>query len=193
MKDIFKKVAEKIGKDISKIYFLYEGDVINKEDKLSKFSEKEKEIVILICEYNIEESNILKISKEILCPACKEICILNFKDYKIYLNNCIRKHFFSNILFEQFNDFQKVDESKILCYNCNNNKKDSFESKFYKCCNCNINICPLCKLNHDKNHKIIDYDKKNYNCNQHGEKYKYYCNECNQNLCELCKSIKIKN
>ena len=60
MKDIFKKVAEKIDKDISKIYFLYEGDVINKEDKLSKFSGKEKEIVILICEYNIEEMYYIK-------------------------------------------------------------------------------------------------------------------------------------
>ena len=187
MKDIFKKYALKIDKDINGIYFIYGGDMVNQEAPLSKLA-KEKEIVILVLEFNNEEKEKLKLSKDIICPGCKELSILNLKDYKISLFNCINKHFFSNIIFEQFNDLQKINETQILCNKCNNNKRDTYDNKFYKCCNCNINLCPTCKLTHDKNHKIIDYELKNYNCNQHGEKNTFYCNDCNENLCEQCKS-----
>jgi len=188
MKDIFKKYAVKVNKDIDHIYSLYGGDMINKEAQLSKFLKEDKEVVILVIELNEEINEILKISKDIICPCCKEICVLKFKDYKISLTNCLNSHFFSNILFEQFNDFQKINESTIKCNNCNNNKEDTNNNQFYKCYNCNINICPSCKLSHDNNHKILDYEQKNYNCNQHGEKCLLYCNDCNENLCELCKS-----
>ena len=127
--------------------------MVNQEAELSKLVKEKKDILILVIELNNEEKERLKLSKDIICPSCKEISILNFKDYKICLNNCINKHVFSNILFEQFNDFQKIDESKILCNYCNINKKDTNNNQFYKCCNCKINICPTCKLTYDKNHK----------------------------------------
>ena len=161
MIDIFKKFAGKVDKDINSIYFLYDGDMINKEAQLSKYIKEDKEIVILVVELNEEIKQFLKISKDIICPGCKEICVLNFKDYKISLNNCKYNHFFSNILFDQFNDFQTINESKIKCNICNNNKKDTYNNQFYKCCNCNFNICPTCKLSHENNHKILDYDQKN--------------------------------
>ena len=40
-----------------------------------------------------------------------------------------------------------------------------------------MNICITCKLKQDKNHKIIDFDNKNYICNIHNEgytRYRYY-------------------
>ena len=40
-------------------------------------------------------------------------------------------------------------------------------NEFYICKTCNKNICPLCKSNHDKNHKIINYDDKDYICEKH--------------------------
>jgi hypothetical protein len=55
-----------------------------------------------------------------------------------------------------------------------------------------MNICPLCKLKHEKDHILIDYELKNYSCNIHGEKYISYCETCNKNLCEICE-IEHKN
>ena len=52
------------------------------------------------------------------------------------------------------------------------NQKYLINNQLYKCCNCN-NFCPICKLNHNKDHKLIDYKLKNYLCNMHGEKYIY--------------------
>ena len=51
---------------------------------------------------------------------------------------------------------------------------------------CNKNICLLCKENHNKEHKIIDYDNKNYLCNKHNEQYILYCENCKENLCMEC-------
>ena len=195
MRNIFKRLATKVQKSISEIYFLYDGDIVNDDQELSAYLKKDKgkEITILVDEYNNKDKLSLTLSKDIICPSCKEICILNFKDYKICLDNCKNNHFFENILFDEFNEFQKIDESEILCnnHNCENNKKESFNSKFYKCCICKINICPLCKSIHDKTHKLIDYELKNYICNEHGEINTKYCKECNQNLCEKCKPRKL--
>ena len=63
---------------------------------------------------------------------------------------------------------------------------ETFENQFFKCCNCNINLCPLGKLNHNKNHIIVNYELKNYFCNNHGERYISYCKECSDNFCDLC-------
>ena len=52
--------------------------------------------------------------------------------------------------------------------------------------NCNINLCPVCKLKHEKEHIIINYDGKNYICNKHYKIYTKYCNECKLNICMKC-------
>ena len=187
MKDIFKRYLIKINKDINDVYFMCNGNKINKELKLEEINNKDNEIKILVndvnCE-NIENKKILKSS--IICPECGNICILNIKDYKIRLNKCINKHNNEYILLDEYNDLQKNNELNILCSNCNKNKKEIYNNQFYKCCNCKINLCPICKLNHNKEHIIIDYELKNYLCNIHGERYMSYCNECNKNLCDLC-------
>jgi len=51
---------------------------------------------------------------------------------------------------------------------------------------CNINLCPVCKLKHEKEHKIINYDDINYICNEHYEIYSKYCKECKLNICIKC-------
>ena len=84
------------------------------------------------------------------------------------------------------NDFQKIDESKILCHKCKIDKSETINNKFYKCLDCDINLCPLCLFSHNKNHKKVDYEKKNDCCKSHGERYISYCKDCNQNLCDLC-------
>ena len=59
-----------------------------------------------------------------------------------------------------------------MCNICsNNNKGKTYNNQFYICGTCNKNMCPLCKDNHNKEYKIIDYDNKNYLCNKHNEQY----------------------
>ena len=189
MKHILKRFSNQVEKDITNLYFLYNGNIININKKLKELLKKEgniDEINILVNEYEKNENiNLLKKSQEIICPICKELCLIDFNDYKINFQKCKNNHKFSNILFNEFNIFQQIDESKIICNNCNNNKNETNNNKFYKCCNCYINLCPLCKISHTKTHIILDYDIKYYYCNKHGERYISFNKEKNENLYNL--------
>ena len=94
-------------------------------------------------------------------------------------------------MFNEFFDFQKIDESKIICDKCmgvdKNKKSEVNNNLFYKCLICNINLCPLCKDKHDKMHLIINYDFKNYICIEHGERYISRCKDCMKDLCDNCR------
>ena len=186
MKDIFKRYISKIDKDIDKLYFIYNGGKINEELKLKEINNKENNIIILVYELSKDCKKEIIFSKDIICPKCGTNCIININDYKIDLNNCENSHIVSNILFKEFNDSQIIDKSKIICNDCKKNIFEIYNNQFYKCCKCNINLCPLCKLNHNQNHLIIDYNLKDYICYIHGEKYISYCNEYKKNLCDLC-------
>ena len=188
MKDIIEQYLLTIQKDHNNCFFLYKGNMINEELKIKEINNNDYEIKILV--YEIEDydkyEEKLKDSKYIICPSCKEICFINISNYKINLFNCKNKHCFSNLLLSDLNSFQKIDESQIKCHKCNEDKSETTNNKFYKCLDCNINLCPLCKSSHNKNHKIIDYEMKNNCCNRHGERYISFCKNCNQNLCDLC-------
>ena len=68
---------------------------------------------------------------------------------------------------------QKIDESTIICQQCkNSNKAITFNNSFFRCLKCQKDICPLCKNSHDKEHKIINYEEKDYICNLHYDFYK---------------------
>ena len=63
----------------------------------------------------------------------------------------------------EYENIQKIDISKIICNKCKEKSKDNtYNNEFYYCCSCEMNICPLCKSIHDKNHNIINYDDKRY-------------------------------
>ena len=164
MKDIFKKYSLKIGKDIKDIYFLFNGGQINEELKLKEINGIDNNNAILVDEIrdknqNKKEEN-KKQSNDIICPICSESCIINFDEYKIKLNQCNNGHEISNILFNEFKDTQIINESKIICNKCNKSKSEISHNKLYKCCNCHIYLCPICKLKHNnenKDHIIIDY------------------------------------
>ena len=88
-----------------------------------------------------------------------------------------------------FEETQKIDESKIICDLCKtNNKEKSFNKQFYICLKCKLNLCPLCKDIHDKNHYIIDYNQKNYICSEHGDNYSSFCQTCDKNICIECEN-----
>jgi len=192
MKDICSKYANKIGIDINLIYFLYNGMQLDLDlnQQLYIIDKDKNEMNILVFEKSkstiIADKGIIE-SKEIICPKCKENCIIKIKDFKIKLYNCKNNHEINNILLNEYNNIQNINELEIICNICKNkNKYKSYNKQFYLCLICKKNICPLCKSIHDNNHIIIDYDKKNYLCNVHNEIYASYCNECKINLCFQC-------
>ena len=88
---------------------------------------------------------------------------------------------------EEFEKTQYIDESKIICDDCKKqNKSESYMNKFYICCNCKINLCPLCQNKHDKSHDFIDYDIKNFYCDIHYDLYNLYCIDCKKDICTMC-------
>ena len=176
MKDIFKKFATKINSNENNFYFLYGGKQINEQltfnQQAKKIDLERKQMNILVYDKN-NNTNIIneKIkSKEIICPKCWKNCRISFINYKIKLYDCENNHIIEDLFLNEFNNSQVIDESNIICDNCKkNNKKDSYQNKFYICLTCGNKLCLLCNTIHDKNHKIIDYNKQNYICPKHND------------------------
>ena len=186
MKDICKRFASKIEFDINSLYFLYNGNQLNlelsfegKANLIDKKPNQMIELVYYLKNYLTEDNPKNKV-KEIICPTCGENCRINIKDYKIKLYGCKNNHDKNDILLEEFNFTQNINEFKISCHNFNNS--------FFKCINCNQNLCSFCKLIHNKEHKIINYGKKDYISNIDNEGLMSYCNDCKTNLCKKCES-----
>ena len=189
IKDIADKLKNKIGEEENNLLYIYNGDKINKEFTLSQIeSNIERKIKILVYNNKINNENEKnKISNEIICPECKENILINIKNYKINLNDCKNGHKMENISINEYENIQKIDLSKIICNKCcKNNISNIYHKEFYICNECRINLCPLCKIKHTKNHQIINYNDKNYICKKHNDKFIKYCKECKENICFLC-------
>ena len=166
MRDIFARCATKLAKKPEDIYFLSKGIIIDGNSKLSQIKGKDEIIKVLVnnnenCPSASKEEK-LEDSKDIICPQCKENCLINLKNYKIDLINCVNGHSLKNIYLDEFKKTQKIDESQIKCNNCNMIKNEVFDKILYICCECHINLCPICREKHDKNHTFIDYELKHY-------------------------------
>ena len=194
MRNICQKFVSKISSDINQIYFISGGNQLNLELTFAQLAntidKNSNEIKILVSDKmkNISKEN-LKQSKEIICPECNKNSLIQIKDYKINLYDCQNGHETKNILLDEYYNTQYIDESSIICQNCNNNDKSkTFNNQFFNCLTCKTNLCPLCKLKHNKEHKIIDYDNNIYICNIHNDFFVSYCNECRINLCMDCET-----
>ena len=96
-------------------------------------------------------------------------------------------HKTGNVPFGKFEKIKFIDETKILCGNCKTeNKSNTFKNSFYICCNCHINLCPLCKNTHEKSHFIINYEDKDFYCHDHCEMNIYFCNDYKKDICSRC-------
>ena len=192
MREICNKFGNKVKEiDIKNIYFMYNGNIIDLEleykDIINEIDKTKDKINVLVEEYKKEELNKNEIlSKEIICPECKENILIEIKNYKINLKGCKNGHKFENILINEFEKKQMIDISKIICEECKiNNKSNTYNNEIYKCITCGKIICPLCRSKHDKNHKIINYELKDYICNEHNRSFTRYCEKCNNNF--MCK------
>ena len=192
IKDIINKYITKTLIDKNSIMFLYSGNIVDQDLKLSEMigNEEANKITILVfSKDNINECKTLEKSKYIICPKCKENIKYKIDEYKINLYECKNGHKVDNILLNEFWNTQYIDISKIICDKCKEkNKSNTYKNEFYKCLECGINICPLCKSSHDKSHNIINYEQKNYICQKHGDIYVKYCKKCKLNICLICEN-----
>ena len=200
MGDIFERYISK-SQIKNEIFFLYNGNKVNDNMKYCQIINEEDRnrnimniLVNDIYNDNNQDNTKKKLfqSEEIICPECKQNNLIKIKDYKITLN-CKNGHFYNNILLNKFENTQNIDISQIICDICKQtNKSLTYNNLLYTCFLCNANICPGCKLKHDKQHKIINYDEKNYICQQHYENFTKYCQDCRKNICIKC-DIEHKN
>ena len=185
--EVIKKFKIKNNMNENNLCYLLNGKNISPKDIIkdiiNNLENEQKQIKILVKVIEINNENII-ISENIICPKCKEICKYKIKDYKIKLYDCKYGHINENIKLDEFINTQKIDISKIICDICKNSR--IYKKNFFKCYECNKNICQICKSNHDKTHSIINYDTQNYTCNKHNEISMKYCKYCKIDICSLC-------
>ena len=85
------------------LIYLYNGNRINKELKFKEQAneiDKERMKMDILVTNIVDELDDIKeiISKDIICPICKENILIDIKDYKIKLKKCKNKHKKYNIL-----------------------------------------------------------------------------------------------
>ena len=192
MKDICDRFISKLGLNKNNIVLIYNGDTINNDltfiEQANEYDKNSNEMNILVQDI-AEINNSLTISKDVICPICKENCIISIVDYKINLYECKSGHKHNNIFLDEFNNTQLINESNIICSNCNiSNKSQTHDRKFNKCLTCEQNLCPLCIRKHNKEHTCIDYDLRKYHCNKHNDNFFSYCKNCKKDLCMHCEN-----
>ena len=195
LKDIYKNFKSKTNLEKEILIYIYNGitlqneeltfnEIANSEDK------KRNKMNILVIEGEAPVSPINEIiikSNNIICPECQEDIKCKIEDYQINLFECKNRHDIDNIFLDKFNLIQNINISKIICQNCGKyNKGNVHKNIFYKCNSCKINLCPICYSSHDKNHNVINYDDKNYICDQDNKVYMGYCEDCKENICIYC-------
>ena len=184
--NVINKFLQKSSLEPGSVNFLANGRVINPnesvESHMSRIDKQNKKMKILVTtaikEDPINEQVFTK-SKDIICPKCKQPCIISIDNYKIKLYECINNHITEDINFIDFINTQKINESEIKCNQCKfKNKGNCPNDEFFVCLTCKLNLCLLCKPNHDSRHNIIRYDQKNYICQSHNEPLIKYCIKC---------------
>ena len=177
------------------VYFIANGNQIKPESSLESImtdiDKQNKKIKVLVNmledkDDDSQEQVIIK-SKFIICPKCGEICRITIEDCKIKLFGCCNNHTTNGIRLLDFKDSQKVNISKIVCGKCKlKNKGDSINHEFYICLTCKINLCTLCKINHNSSHNVIRDEQINNICLKHNKEFIEYCTKCNVNTCFSC-------
>ena len=193
-KDVINKFMQKSLLDPSSVNFLANGKVINSDESveshmsnLNKENKKMKIIVSMTINDEENKKQVIVKSKDIICPTCKEPCRIITENFKIKLYECINGHNVEDIKFIDFDKTQNINESQIICDKCKfKNKGNCPSNEFYRCLNCKLNLCLLCKPNHDTRHNIIKYDNMNYICQIHNEHLIKYCIKCKKNICFAC-------
>lgn len=112
---------------------------------------------------------------------------LTIRNFIIFLFDYKNHHIINNLSFKDYLNTQNVDSTKIKKIKYGQWKEKNInkihQNEFYKCSKRNINLCPLCKGNHDKEHNIIEHNKINYICREH---IIIYCFKFKKGMCISC-------
>ena len=177
------------------LFFVYDGNCTSQFDKnltfiqlANSFDKLRKKISILVYDKDNANEITSKVkSKQVICPSCNELIKMKLENYKINLFDCKNNHSLNYMPLNEFYQTQFIDLRNIKCSVCKDKSKSmTYNNEFYKCCDCNFNLCPLCKSQHNNSHNIINYDKINFLCQKHGEPFTDYCKNCRRNMCFLC-------
>ena len=201
LKKISEQFASKMNININSTCFLCDGQNIDLDstyDELQKDKESNSLTILAFpmnnSNENEKDNNVIIKSNSIICPKCRENTRFTIEDYLINLYDCKNGHKINYILLDEFEKEQNINISKIICGKCKEyNKGNTYENKFYICCTCRINLCPLCKSSHDAKHNIINYEDKNFICHKHNEALIMYCYDCKLNLCLSCQNMHKKH
>ena len=114
-KEVLIDFTSEINYDINDLYFFYKGKY------LLEFNNKiiKKDIKILICNIKNRKENKINYNY-VLCPKCKNLGYMNIKNNIISIN-CLNNHNY-NLTIDEFINNQKIEDNKIKCFNCGNNK-----------------------------------------------------------------------
>ena len=189
---ILQSFCHKVGIKRDNFAFLCNGTILNEQSSIQSLTPNlNNQIIILVTDIQTLNPSepVMRKSNYIICPQCKESIILSVKDYKVSLYQCKNGHRIDNILLSKFYETQNEDISKILCDKCKCSKARAFENKMFICVKCKYNLCIMCAQTHDRTHNLINYDQKNYICEEHGEFFHSYCYSCDKNLCTSCENI----
>ena len=197
-KNIIQKYATKVTIDLSKFCFCYKNNRIDENLRVEDLNTNENPIQIVVRDINEVTTSTdsgdnstfklnpnLKPSKDIICPICREDCVIKVDEFKVSLEGCHKEHKSSDIPLIDFNKTQIINESNIICDVCNLNKAE-LNTNIYKDLTCNKTICGLCKVNHSKDHNFIDLGSDKYLCKDHAEKNIFYCEDCKEDICDKC-------
>ena len=193
-RDVINKFMQKSSLEPGSVNFLGNGKIINPNESveshmsnLNKQNNKMKIIVTMTVDDEQNKGQVVVKSKDIICPKCKEQCRITMENFRIRLYECINGHNTEDIKLIDYDNTQNINESQIKCDKCKfKNKGGCPDDEFYRCLNCKLNLCLLCKPNHDPRHNIIKYDLRNYICPIHSEHLIKYCFKCKKNICFSC-------
>ena len=149
---ICQKFATKVQKNVSDIFFLYNGGPIDLQatfsEQASKADKENNHMKILaqaLTDTMAPTEKILSKSKDIVCPECGELCFLHLRDHKVSLVGCKQGHKEENISLKDFEKTQMIDESTIVCQVCLSvDKSKAYNNQFFYCVTCKMNLCPMC-------------------------------------------------
>jgi len=165
MIDICKKFCKEINEDINSMSFLYEEKLINfyltLNEIINENDIKKKKIIInSYKDQNVKDNNnyLNAKNKNIVCPRCGEICLINFKEYKISFYKCKNGHILNNIPFDEYNLTQKYHEIN------NNNTQSNYICEIHNqiynsyCEKSNKNLCKICQKEQKEKLDLIYFE-----------------------------------
>ena len=190
LRSICKRYCKKTFLDINTLHFLYLGKEINFELNFSQiaseFDKNRKEMTITVQDRNMGDLNLVQ-STEIICSECYNSALLDIEKYHIKIHDCKNGHNMGVILLDEIEENQMIDMTQIKCGICKiYSKAFTFQNEFYRCNTCKINLCLACEVTHEKEHNIINYERRNYVCEDHKRSYHSFCKNCKKNMCVLC-------